>query len=127
MPALGGAVVALPDRAEQPGRARYVHNRRLDVVSGLRPVAPVRAEHATRRERGPQLPGDDVVPLVFTHVDEHAISQHTGVVHQAVHFTEAAERGVEQALRALDGRDVRGVRDRGTACRGDLVRDLMRE
>jgi hypothetical protein len=105
-----------------------------DVVLMIRPstgLPPSTARASTRGpaarpERALQVHGDDRVPLLLGHVDEHAVAQDAGVVDDRVQVAERLDRGVDEALRALPRGDAVAVRDRLAAHALDLVDDLLR-
>ena len=68
---------------------------------------------------------DDGVPLVLAHVEEHAVAQDAGVVHQDVDGAELAHRGVDDALRGAEVGDAVVVRHRRAATRPDRGDDLV--
>ena len=49
---------------------------------------------------------DHVVPFLLRHVEDHAVAQDTGDVHQDVELAEFLDRLVDEALAAFDGRDI---------------------
>ena len=75
--------------------------------------------------------GDHRIPLVFGHVDQHAVTQNASVVHQDVEVAERFDGAVDEALSALPVGDVVAV-DHGLSAhcadfgsnflrRGDIV------
>ena len=72
-----------------------------------------------------EVDADDVVPLLLGHVDEHAVPQDAGVVHQHVDVAEGVDGSLDQALGTAEVGDVVGVGD-GLAAHGlDLLDHVM--
>ena len=59
-----------------------------------------------------EVDGDDGVPLLLGHVDQHAVAQDPGVVDQHVEVAERLHGGVDHPLAALPDGDGVGVGDR---------------
>ena len=51
-----------------------------------------------------EVDGDDGVPLLLGHVDQHPVAQDAGVVDQHVEVAERLDGGVDHALAALPRR-----------------------
>jgi hypothetical protein len=68
---------------------------------------------------------DHDVPLGFGHVDDHAVAQDAGVVHEHVQVTEGLDGLVDQALRAFPIGDVVAVDDRLAPHRLDVLHRLL--
>ena len=86
----GRGVVALADRAQQPGPGAGVDEPPLHVLTGFRPIPPVGRGVAGRGEVALEVDPHDGVPLRLAHVGQHPVAQESGVAHQRV---EAAPRG----------------------------------
>jgi hypothetical protein len=94
-----------------------------DVVLMMRAslVSPVLDGVAGRCERAAQVHLDHGVPFLDRHVDEHAVAQDAGIVHQHVDRPEGVDRRLDEAPRPVVVRDVVAVGD-GLAPHGaDLV------
>jgi hypothetical protein len=72
-----------------------------------------------------EVDGDDRVPLLLGHVEEHAVAQNSGVVDEDVQPAVTVERAADDLLRRLEARDVVVARDRLAARGDDLVHDLL--
>src|SRR5581483_10599897 len=68
-----GAVVRLPDVAEDARRAGRVDDARMQLLAGLRALAPIRGGMAGDREVSLEMDCDDGVPFLLGHVHEHAV------------------------------------------------------
>ena len=97
---LGGAVVGLADVAVDARRRRRVDDAGVDLVAGLRPLAPVVGGEVRGAERALEVDLDDGVPLGLGHVDEHAVAQDAGVVDEHVEPAEGLDGGADQLLGA---------------------------
>ncbi len=65
------------------------------------------------------------VPVVLVQVDQHPVTEESGVVDERVEPAEGVERGGDEGGRALGGGDVAVVGDRLTPGRADLLHDLL--
>ena len=68
---------------------------------------------------------DDVVPLLLRHVENHAIAQDAGDVHEDIELAEFLDRLIDEALAAFDRRDVHVVGGGFAARRLDLLDDVI--
>ena len=96
------------------------------AVAGLVLLAPVGGRPSGRCEVALEVDGDDRVPLLLGHVDDHPVAQDAGVVDEDVEIAERLDRAVDQALRTLPVGDVVAVDDRFAADGFDLVDNLLR-
>ena len=82
------------------------------AAAGLVLLAPVGGGPAGGGEVALEVDGDDGVPLVLGHVDDHPVAQDAGVVDEDVEVAERLDRRVDQPLGALPVGDVVAVDDR---------------
>src|SRR5262249_48382481 len=113
-------VVRLPRVAEHAGRRGHRHD-----------PAPALLAHAGRRVPGAvegalQVHGDDGVPLRLVHVEEHAVAQDAGIVHENVDGAELAYGGIDDALGGTEVGDAVVARNRRPAASADRRADLGR-
>jgi hypothetical protein len=71
------------------------------------------------------MDGDDVVPFLFGHVEDHAVSQDAGHVDEAVDAAEAVDTGLDDVLAALHGGDGIVIGDGGATGAADGVHHLV--
>src|SRR5581483_10703488 len=117
---LRGAVVRLPGETAKPGDGREVDDAPVALL-------PHEDRGGLRRAVVPlQVHGDDVVPLLLAHVEDHPVAQDPGDVDQDVDASEVVERRLDQPLAALDRRDGVEIGYRLAAGGADFVRDLRR-
>ena len=69
---------------------------------------------------------DHRIPVVFRHVEDHAVAEDTGVVHDRVELSERVDGTLDDALRSLEIADAVAVGDGLAASLLDLVHDLLR-
>src|SRR5439155_1546311 len=112
---LGGAVVRLPRVAEQP-RARAEGDD-----PPVAPLAHVRAGVADAVEGALQMHGDDRVPLLLAHVEDHPVAQDAGAGDERIETAPRLERRADDARGALPGGDRVGVGDGPAAGAADLL------
>src|SRR3984957_9062477 len=72
-----------------------------------------------------QVHPDHVVPFLFRHVENHAVAQDTGDVHQNVERAEFLDRLVDQTLAAFDRSDIHVIGNRAAARGLDFLRDVI--
>ena len=123
--ALGGAVVALPDIAEQSRRRGRVDDRGVHRPAGLRLLAPVLGGGTGGEEVPSQVHPHDGVPLLVGHVDQHAVAEDAGVVHEHVQVAEGVDGRLHEPARPLPVGHVVAVGDRFPARGPDLRHDLL--
>src|SRR5262249_27895085 len=115
---LGGRVIGLPRRAQRR-TGREVNN----------PTALLLAHQGRRRTDGAevalQVYSDHRVPLFLGHVEDHAVAQDAGAVHQNVELPEGIDRRLDQTLSAFDGGDVVGIGYGLAAGLLDFLHDLL--
>jgi hypothetical protein len=80
---------------------------------------------AGHRERTLEVRVDDRVPLLLGHVEDHAVAEDAGVVHDDVDASERLHSGVDNALAARHRRDGIVVRDGLAPRRADLRHDVV--
>src|SRR5207248_1791017 len=97
----------------------------VDALPRLRLLAPVHGRVTRRTEVALQVHGDDRVPLGLGHVDDHAVAQDPGVVHEHVQVAELVDGLLHQSLRAVPVGHVLAVHDRFAAHRLDVVNGLL--
>src|SRR5882757_4819232 len=123
---LGRAVVRLTGVGQEGAGCRGgVDDRRVDRPTRLGLLLPVPGRVPQHRGVALQVHRDDRVPLRLGHRGEERVAQDAGVVDHDVQATELGDRVLDQALRAVPGGDVVGVRVRPSAGRDDLLRDLV--
>src|SRR5262249_1940002 len=114
----GGRVIGLPRRAQRR-TGREVNN----------PTALLLAHQGRRRTDGAevalQVYSDHRVPLFLGHVEDHAVAQDAGAVHQNVELPEGIDRRLDQTLSAFDGGDVVGIGYGLAAGLLDFLPDLL--
>ena len=71
------------------------------------------------------MDGDDMIPLVLAHVEQHPLPQHTGRAHHAVDRTPLLDRGGDDLLTDGELRNVAGHGDRRATRRLDLGNDRI--
>ena len=106
---LGRAVVGLAGVAVDARHRRGVDDAAVHLLAGLDLLPPVGGGPAGRAEGALEVDLDDGVPLLLGHVGQHPVPQDAGVVDHDVEVAEALDGGVDEALRALPGRDVVAV------------------
>src|SRR5581483_7203257 len=119
-----GAVVRLPDVAEDARRAGRVDDARMQLLAGLRALAPIRGGMAGDREVSLEMDCDDGVPFLLGHVHEHAVAEDPGVVDHDVEAPEGRYRVLDESARSFEVGDVLAVGNRAAACGLDLRDDL---
>ena len=80
---------------------------------------------AQRHEMPAQVHPDHVVPLAVRHVDDRAVPQDAGIVHEHVQRAELLDRLLDQPGGALGGRNVVPVGDRLAARRPYFLDHLL--
>ncbi len=101
---LGRAVVGLADVAVDARRRRGVDEAPVDLLSRLRPLAPVGGGEVGGTGGALQVDLDDRVPLGLAHVGEHAVTEDAGVVDQHVEAAERVDRLGDQRARRRPSR-----------------------
>ena len=119
------AVVDLPGVRVDARRGAGVHHVAASRDARLVLLAPVRGGPPRRREVTLEVHPHDGVEVVLRHVDEHAVAEDAGVVHEDVELAELADRERHQRLRPLPTRGVVDAGDRAAAAGADLGRDLL--
>src|SRR5205823_7794777 len=112
---LGRAVVRLPRVAEQ------ARTRAEGDDPPVAPLAHVRAGVAHAVEGALQVHGDDRVPLLLAHVEDHAVAQDAGAGDERVEAAPPLEGRADEARGAVPGGDRVGVRDGLAAGAADLL------
>ena len=108
--ALGRGVVRLRDARRERARREADHRAALLLAEDRRRGA----EHG---EGALEVGLDDRVPLVFRHVEQHALAQDAGDAHDAVDPAEGVDGRLHDRRAALHRRDRVGVGDRPPAGR----------
>ncbi|CAB4324776.1 unannotated protein [freshwater metagenome] len=67
----------------------------------------------------------DRVPVVDSHVDEHAVAHDAGIGDDSVETTEGVDGGTHQVAGAVPVADVIGVGDGFATGRDDVIHDLL--
>src|SRR5690606_29972380 len=121
---LGRAVVGLADVAVDARRRRGVDDAAVDLLAGLRLLAPVGSSPPGGGEGALEVDLDDEVPLLLGHVGEHAVAEDAGVVDEDVETAEGLDRLVDHALGGFPVADVGAVDDGLAPHAPDLLDDL---
>ena len=116
---LGGGVVRLAGVAEARRR------RGVDDDAALALLPEVGAGGPRDVEVTPQVDGDDGVPVLGRHVEDHAVAEDAGVVDDDVQPSPVVEGQLDELLAGLRLDDVVVVGDRLAAHRLDLLHDLL--
>ena len=118
--ALGGAVIALAEIADQARGRRGIDD---DAAAVLAHPAEHRLGDA---ERALQMHLQHLVPGGFGGLGKGLVEQDAGIVDEDVGAAEMLDGVVEHRLAARHGRDVGAVGDRAAAFRLDRIDDLLR-
>src|SRR6058998_3307920 len=116
---LGRAVVRLPRVAVDARGGRDRDDPPAPLLAHAAGGVPGAVEGAL------QVDGDDRVPLLLAHVEDHPVAQDAGVVHQDVDRAELLDRRLDDALGGREVGDAVGVGDRPPAAGADRLHHFV--
>src|SRR5271163_1545996 len=96
------AVVALTGVTKDAGIGAGVDEPAIEHVAGLVLFAPIGAGMTRDIETALQVHGDDRVPVLFIHVEDHAVAENSGVVHHDVELAEIIDGAFDNALGSFE-------------------------
>src|SRR5207237_3761031 len=103
---LGGAVVRLAGIPEEAAARAEGDDPPVATLAHVGARVPDAVEGAL------QMDGDDRVPLLLAHVEDHPVAEDAGAGDERVEPAPFLERRADDAAGAVPGRDGVGIRDR---------------